>query len=85
MSIRQEIERGIYTTDITQAKVCGHIKWEYEQIQKIWHEQGLPQGFDDGEVVPLFRKDGAGVMLMNDRYELCVLGLNSRLMLEENA
>lgn len=77
MNIRQEIEAGMYTTDTARAK--SYLKWEFQEIEKIWAVKGLPEGFDDGEVVPLFRKDGAGVMLMNDRKEICVLAGNMEL------
>lgn len=50
-----------------------HEREELIQILRAWHSKGLPYGFDDDEVVPMFNRNSGNVFLTNSDYQVAML------------
>lgn len=56
---------------------------ELIQLLTAWHEQGLPEGFYDEDVIPMFNRNSGFVFLSNSECQTCMMN-GSKLELWHN-
>ncbi len=73
MKLRDEIT----TTDL--GKFGARERQMAEELLKAWREQGLPDDFNDDEVVIMFNMNSGNVFLTNSDYQVAMLTDDDKL------
>lgn len=63
--------REITTTDLSKFGHCQ--REELEDVLRAWRLNGLPDDFENDQVVPIFNMESGKVFLTNSEYQVCML------------